>query len=1016
MLKGLITKIVGDPAEKLIKQLRQNVDQINALEKSLERLSDDDLRARTDTFKAQLDEATGDLRERVNEAQVAFSEASGDERRDAEDELKAAQKALYEAEAQALDDIMVEAFATVREAAKRTIGQRHFDVQLIGGMVLHQGKVAEMKTGEGKTITATLSIYLNALTGRGVHLVTPNDYLSKVGAQLMGPIYHFLGLSVGVIQGQSNASEYQPSYLYDPHFQTADDRYQRLRPVPRKEAYAADVTYGTNNEFGFDYLRDNMVLRLEDRVQRELYFAIVDEVDNILIDEARTPLIISGPAEESAEYYVKFAQLVRKLREDDDYVIDPKLKVVTATEDGIEKMERLLGIPSTKTLYDPEYYEMTPYFENALKAQALFHLDKEYIVKDGEVIIVDEFTGRLMHGRRFSEGLHQAIEAKEGVPVQRENLTLATITFQNYFRMYHKLAGMTGTAKTEEEEFQRIYDLDVIPIPTHRPMIRADNADQVYKAERSKFVAVVKEIEEMHRQGRPVLVGTTSVERSEMLADMLRRRGVPHEVLNAKLHEKEAGIIAQAGRLGAVTIATNMAGRGVDILLGGNPEGIARERLRQQGLDLTELEPGVWEQALQTAQQETEAQREKVIALGGLHIVGTERHEARRIDNQLRGRAGRQGDPGSSRFYVALDDELMVRFGGQNVAGIMDRFGLEDDIPIEHNLVTRSIENSQVKVEGYNFDLRKHLLQYDDVINQQRAFIYQQRTDAMSKSTLRPTIMGMVEKEISALVEQYTQGERAEWDLAGLHRDIQRIIPLPATEDGQTWQDMRADDLEEHLIELAEDVYDQREQEFGPEIMREIERAVLLRTIDNRWIHHLTALDELRTGISLRAYGQQDPLVTFKREGFLMFGQLTEMIQEDVSRLILHVVPESSAPPQRRSAIPRATRLQGAGGQVQSSQPTPMQKRAAMGSAAELGRNDPCPCGSGKKFKNCHMGRETELAMLLQQRGQKGAPQTAGAGRAGQGAPVTARPQAAPVSPAKGTPPRQGRDGKGKRR
>jgi len=704
--------------------------------------------------------------------------------------------------------------------------------------------------------------------------------------------------------------------------------------------------------------------------------------------------------------------MVRRLREDEDYEIDLKQRVVTPTEEGIEKIERLLNIPAGKSLYDPEFYEMTPYFENALKAQALFHLDKEYIVKDGEVIIVDEFTGRMMHGRRFSEGLHQAIEAKEGVPVQRENLTLATITFQNYFRMYYKLAGMTGTAKTEEEEFQRIYNLDVIPIPTHRPMARQDYSDQVYKSGQSKFRAVVKEIDEMHRSGRPVLVGTTSVEKSEMLADMLRRKGVKHQVLNAKLHEQEAGIIAQAGRPGAVTIATNMAGRGVDILLGGNAEGIARERLRQQGLDLTQLDSAVWDEAYAQAKRETDEDKAKVVEMGGLHIIGTERHEARRIDNQLRGRAGRQGDPGSSRFYVALDDELMMRFGGQNVAGLMERLGLEDDVPIEHNLVTKSLENSQVKVEGHNFDLRKHLLQYDDVINEQRSVIYQQRTDALSKTTLRPTIEAMLDNELSSLVEAHTQSERAEWDLEGLHRDVQRIVPLPSNMDGHEWLNMSAGEIEAQLLDLADQVYDQHEQEFGADTMREIERAVVLRSIDNRWIHHLTALDELRTGIGLRAYGQQDPLVTFKREGYGMFAQLTEVIQEDVARLILHVAPETSAPPARRAAMPRATRYQGAGGQVATAvAPT---RRATSGGISEIGRNDPCPCGSGKKFKACHMGREAELAALLASR-KSGQPATAMAQQVAAG-PVPA--SAASSGAARGAPPakRDVKTGKSKRR
>ncbi|TMC55529.1 MAG: preprotein translocase subunit SecA [Chloroflexi bacterium] len=744
MLKGLYQKVTGDPNERLISRLRPIVTDINAMAPEYEALSDEALCAKTGEFKQRLSDG------------------------------------------ESLDDVLPEAFAAVREAGRRTIGLRHFDVQLIGGMVLHQGTIAEMKTGEGKTLVATLPLYLNALAGQGAHLVTPNDYLSKVGVQWMGPIYHALGVSVGVIQHES-------AFIFDPVYTHHDARYHHLRPVGhRREAYDADITYGTNNEFGFDYLRDNMVWDLNERVQRDLKYAIVDEVDNILIDEARTPLIISGQADEATELYKKFAAIAATLRRDADFEVDEKHRNVTLTEEGIEKVEKKLGIDN---LYAPEHLELTPYLDQALKAHVIFQKDREYIVKEGQVIIVDEFTGRLMPGRRFSEGLHQAIEAKEGVQIQRESLTLATITFQNYFRMYQKLAGMTGTAKTEEEEFQKIYNLDVVVIPTHRPMIRDDYPDQVYKNEQSKYRAVVNEIKSMNEQGRPVLVGTTSVEKSELLADMLRKRGVQHNVLNAKLHEKEAIIVAQAGRPGTVTIATNMAGRGVDILLGGNPEWLARELLAKQGLDVTTATPEQWNEAMAKAKSETERDRSQVLKEGGLHIVGTERHEARRIDNQLRGRAGRQGDPGSSRFFISLEDDLMRRFGGERVKGFMEWAGLEEDVPIEHGLISKTIEQSQVKVEGYNFDLRKHVLQFDDVVNKQRESIYEQRRKVLSKDSLREDVLDMVSKAVDATVAMHTEGDAEDWNLAALANDVQRIFPLPTGFGTSQWQNMDKGDV-----------------------------------------------------------------------------------------------------------------------------------------------------------------------------------------------------------------------------
>ncbi len=834
----LFGKLLGDSNERELSKLRPIVEQVNALEPEFEKLSVEQLQATTREFK-----------ERV-------------------------------VDGESLDDLLPEAFAAVREGAKRTLGQRHYDVQLLGGMVLHQGKIAEMKTGEGKTLVATLPAYLNALAGRGVHVVTVNDYLARRDSTWMGQIYELLGLTVGVIQHDMDGPA-------------------------RREAYNCDITYGTNNEFGFDYLRDNMVWDLTEKVQRELHYSIVDEVDNILIDEARTPLIISGQAEESTDKYTLFARLVPRLRRDEDFTIDEKVRAVSLTEEGIAKMERLLGL---QNLYDPAHYDLTRYMDQAMKAQFLFKLDRDYVVKDGEVIIVDEFTGRLMFGRRYSEGLHQAIEAKEGVRIQRESKTLATITFQNYFRLYDKLAGMTGTAVTEAEEFHKIYKLEVVVMPTHRPMVRKDLPDQIYKTENAKYRAVVQEIEDLHKEKRPVLVGTVSIEKSEMLSEMLSRRGITHQVLNAKHHEKEAGIIAQAGQPGTVTIATNMAGRGVDIILGGNP--------------------GTPEDA------------KLVKDMGGLHILGTERHEARRIDNQLRGRAGRQGDPGSSRFYLSLEDDLMRRFGGSNIAGIMDRLGLEEDIPLEHGLVNKSIENAQTKVESHNFDIRKHVVDYDDVMNKQREVIYGERTKVLGAEDLRSIIMGMVEQHISMLVEAHLAGDHSEeWDLAGLLNAMKPVLPLPANLTVDELSRLSKEEVREGLLDLAEQVYDQKEQELGADLMRRAERWVLLSVIDNLWVQHLTSIDDLREGIGLRAYGQRDPLVEYKAEAYNMFQSLQEAIQEDVVQRIFHVriVAEEPKPVQNVTT----NREDGDG-------------RKPVSVGKKIGRNDPCPCGSGKKYKKCH--------------------------------------------------------------
>ncbi len=865
-----VKRLLGDSNQREIKRLGSLVERVNALEPEYEQLTDTQLHDKTTEFRGR-----------------------------------------YLA-GEALDSLMPEAFAAVREASKRTLGLRHYDVQLLGGAVLHEGKIAEMRTGEGKTLVATLPAYLNALPGQGVHIVTVNDYLARRDAAWMGPVYERLGLRVGVIQHD-------------------------LEPRLRKEAYAADITYGTNNEFGFDYLRDNMVWHLNDCVQRGLYYAIVDEIDNILIDEARTPLIISGPAEESTDKYALFARLVPRLRPDEDFFIEEKHRSISLTEEGIAKMERWLGL---ENLYDPNNYELTHYLDQALKAQFIYKLDRDYVVKDGEVIIVDEFTGRLMVGRRYSEGLHQAIEAKEGVRVQRENVTLARITFQNYFRLYERLAGMTGTAATEADEFRRIYNLDVVTIPTNRPMIRVDEGDLVFKTEKAKFAAVVEEIEDLYKSRRPVLVGTVSIEKSEHLSGLLQRKGIPHEVLNAKQHEREAGIIAQAGRPGAVTIATNMAGRGVDILLGGNPAGLVDEQIarrRQRGEEITAEQV---EAARQAAAAECQRGREEVVALGGLHILGTERHEARRIDNQLRGRAGRQGDPGSSRFYVSLEDDLMRRFGGGNIAKLMDRFGMEEDVPLEHSWVTKAIENAQTKVEAYNFDLRKHVVQYDDVLNKQREVIYADRRRVLGEENLREMIEDWVAQEIDDLVETYTATESdEEWDPLPLLQAFAAIVPQAGGLRPEDLADLTREELQARLLDTAEEAYDAKEEQLGEEMMRQLERLVLLRIIDSLWIQHLTAIDDLREGIGLRAYGQRDPLVEYKVEAANMFEGLLGTIRHDVSRTIYHVTILREQP--------RPT-------QQMTTNREDEDARQPVRAGQKVGRNDPCPCGSGKKYKKCH--------------------------------------------------------------
>ena len=879
MLSSL-AKVLGGSTERAIKKLRPVVETINGFEGEFERLSDEQLRAKTD-----------ELRERVQD---------GEE----------------------MDDLVPETFAVVREAAKRTLGQRHFDVQLMGGYVLHQGKIAEMKTGEGKTLVATLAAYLNALTGEGVHVVTVNDYLARRDAQWMGAIYHLAGLSTGALQ-------HETAYIYAPEGEGegGEQGMELLRKVERKEAYAADITYGTNNEFGFDYLRDNMVIDQSQHVQRELVYAIVDEVDNILIDEARTPLIISAAAEESAKEYQHFARIVPGLQEGADYTIDEKHRSVSLTGEGTSKVERLIKV---KNLYDPENFRLVHFVENALKSRALFKRDEEYVVKDGQVIIVDEFTGRLMPGRRYSDGLHQALEAKEGVNIQRETVTYATITLQNYFRMYSKLAGMTGTAATEAEEFWKIYKLDVTEIPTNLPMVREDRTDLIYRDEKAKYEAVVSEIEERQRAGQPVLVGTTDISKSELLSETMDRKGIRHEVLNAKQHEREAGIIAEAGRTGAVTVATNMAGRGTDIVLGGNPD------------------------ALDISQEQWEADHKKVVELGGLHIVGTERHEARRIDNQLRGRAGRQGDPGSSRFFVALDDDLMRRFGGDKIKTVMGWAGLEDDAAIENRMVSKSIEGAQIKVEAYHFDLRKHLVEYDDVVNTHRAIIYAERDKTLSGTDLKANIQSMVDRELSDVLSRYLDDKAPEnWDLDPMLGELESIFLLPdGLSDPDSLVQIDSEEIERRVLEYARELYDEQEASLTPELMRSVEREVMLRIIDGHWVQHLTGMENLRQGIGLYAYGQRDPLVMYKKEGREKFDDLLARIQYDIVHTIYHVnVGGTGNDGKSRRAGPKSPN----GGQSIMTRVMGNRSREPVTAGAQkVGRNEQCPCGSGKKYKRCH--------------------------------------------------------------
>jgi preprotein translocase subunit SecA len=919
MFNSIIKKVFGDPMVRAVGKYRDVVEKINALEPAIEALSDVALAAKTQEFRARL------------------------------------------AKGETLDALLTEAFAVVRETARRRIGLRHYDVQMIGGMVLHEGRIAEMKTGEGKTLVATLPMYLNALEGKGVHLVTPNDYLSKVGLQQMGPIYHFLGLTAAVIQNTGGNPD-DGSFLYDPDYDSADDRYQNLRPISRAEAYRTDITYGTNNEFGFDYLRDNMAWSQDRLSQRELNYAIVDEIDNILIDEARTPLIISGPADQPSDYYAKFADLVRRLKRsseasvdaetpDGDYVVDIKDRVSFLTESGVERVEKILGI---EHLYHPDNSEMLPYLDNCLRAHALYQLDHDYVVQDGQVVIVDDFTGRLMPGRRFSEGLHQAIEAKEGVQIRRENVTMATITFQNFFRMYKKLSGMTGTAATEAEEFEKIYSLDVVVIPTNVVAVRQDRDDLIYMTQEAKWTAVVSEIKNRNQRGQPVLVGTVAIETSEHLSKRLKRAGIAHEVLNAKQHFREAEIIAQAGRPGSVTIATNMAGRGVDILLGGNAEGLARAELRKQVEDITLVTDEQWETALARAKELCASGRKTVLDAGGLFVLGTERHEARRIDNQLRGRAGRQGDPGETRFYLSLEDDLMRRFNSEQVKRFMSWANLPEDEPIEHGMISKSIEQAQVRVEGYNFDIRKRVLDYDDVVNRQRTVIYGQRREWLydEPEQVRSKFVKIIEERILDIVGGHALENDAveHWDVDLLYKDLLLVFPVPERINPDSMMAMQRDELEEALIEAAENALKSKEIELEtakPGLMDYAMRLTMLRAIDTHWQRHLTALDILREGIGLSSIGGRDPLVEYQRESFSMFNELQDEIAQLAANQIFRIKPQVAVAPMRRQLRAVHASTGGAAPATEQKPQTVIKKR-------EIGRNDPCWCGSGKKYKHCH--------------------------------------------------------------
>ncbi|MBM7615398.1 preprotein translocase subunit SecA [Alkaliphilus hydrothermalis] len=889
-MKRVFEKVFGTYSERELKRLKKNVEEVLALEPQYSKLTDAELKDKTRQFKERL---------KNNET---------------------------------LDDLLPEAFATVREAAWRILGMKHYPVQLYGGIVLHQGRIAEMRTGEGKTLTATLAVYLNALSGKGVHVITVNDYLAHRDCEWMSKVYNFLGLTTGVV-------------------------IHGITPTARKAAYQADITYGTNNEFGFDYLRDNMVIHKHDMTQRELNYAIVDEVDSILIDEARTPLIISGQGEKSTKMYFVVDQFIKTLKNEVDFTIDEKANSISLTEEGVEKAEKFFGLDN---LSDIENMETSHHINQALKARNLMKLDKDYVVKDGEIVIVDEFTGRLMFGRRYSEGLHQAIEAKEGLEVKRESKTLATITFQNYFRMYNKIAGMTGTAKTEEDEFISIYGMDVIEMPTNKPVIRQDLADSIYKSEQGKFLALVRDIEEKYAKKQPVLVGTITIEKSEEISALLKKRGITHEVLNAKHHEREAEIVAQAGRKGAVTIATNMAGRGTDIILGGNPEFLAMKEMKKRGYSdeilamvTSHAETAdeeliaakkVYHEIYAEIKKETDKEHEEVVQVGGLHIIGTERHESRRIDNQLRGRAGRQGDPGSSRFYISLQDDLMRLFGGDRMQGIVEKMGLAEDEAIEHGLLTRTIENAQKKVEGRNFGIRKHVLQYDDVMNKQREVIYGERRKVLDGQDMYDQVFNMVESITNDAIALYIEADKypEEWDIEAFEEHLTTIFLQPDSLHFENIQDLTIDSLREKVVDAAKAQYKLKENDFEAERMREIERIILLQVIDTKWMDHIDAMDQLRQGIGLRAIGQVDPVRAYQTEGFDMFQEMIKSIQEETVRYLFHVEKESVV--ERKQVAKPMEAIHG-----ESSQ----KKIKTVVKEDVVGRNEPCPCGSGKKYKKC---------------------------------------------------------------
>jgi preprotein translocase subunit SecA len=886
MLANVAKKIFGTANDRYLKTLQPTLVRVNEFEEQLEKLEDAALVAQTARFRERLDNG------------------------------------------EPLDDLVPEAFATVREAAKRVLGMRHYDVQILGGLVLHVGKIAEMKTGEGKTLVATLPLYVNALSGKGAHLVTVNDYLASRDAEWMGRVYNFLDMSVGVITANMD---------------------EQLR----RDAYRCDISYGQNNEFGFDFLRDNMKFSVSDFAQRELNYAIVDEVDSILVDEARTPLIISGPAEDSTDKYYAINRIIPRLKAEEHFTVDEKAKTTALTDEGVVMVEEILGI---ENLFDPVQIENLHHINQGLKAHALFKKDVDYMIQDGKVVIVDEFTGRLMTGRRWSDGLHQAVEAKEGCKIERENQTLATITFQNYFRMYEKLSGMTGTAETEAPEFHKIYGLEVVVVPTHRDMVRDDHGDLVYKTEKEKYQAVIEDIRESNSDGQPVLVGTISIENSEILSGMLKKAGIKHNVLNAKQHEREAEIVAQAGRKGALTISTNMAGRGTDIVLGGNPEFLSLAELGSDG-----REDSQWESTLAKYQGQCALEREEVLEAGGLKIIGTERHESRRIDNQLRGRSGRQGDPGASRFYISLQDDLMRIFGAERIEGLMGRLGMEEGVPIEAKMVSKALENAQRKVEGRNFDMRKHLLEYDDVMNKQREIIYGRRKTFLQGENLRDEVLSMSRAIAEGLVATHLDPaiNRKEWDWKALDDALhgQFRIRLPFEESEH--DDLDSPDAVEKILEVVEQAYDAREEEFGEEVMRHLERVITLQAIDGHWKDHLLAMDHLKEGIGLRGYGQRNPLQEYQREGFDMFAEMMDRFESDVVEKMYSVQIAAESDVERMEAQRRKRQQQmimaHAAATAEGEKPAAPEQIKREGE--KVGRNDPCPCGSGKKYKKCH-GRD----------------------------------------------------------